>query len=192
MERFWQAIDLGDNLGRCLNTVRNMRGMQAWVMAAITGLIAFTTFGLAWTFDIQSTIDATAGLAQEVGNRLPDQAVRYTALVVLGITFAPTLMELGGAMFAREGATPFQWLVTALCVFDLITDAPATTAFVNRFDWAAFGVLEWPAYCVGWVLWLGMSSFFFEMVCACAIVTTVALIFRGFARSGARARQSVA
>ena len=188
MDRFWQAIDLGDNLGRCLRAVRTMSGMQAAVMACITALIAFTTFALAWSFDIQSTIDWTRNLAQTVNADMPASVVKYSTLIIFGITFAPTLMEFGGAMFAREGATPFQWVVTALSIFDLITDAPETTAFLSHADWGAFGVFEYPAYAVCWVGWLALSSFFFEMVCACAIVTTVALILRSFAKSGASVR----
>lgn len=184
MERFWQAIDLGDNLGRCLRAVRTMAGMQALVMACVTGLIAFTTFALAWSFDIQSTIEWTRGLAQEVNGDMPDQIVRYSTLIIFGITFAPTLMEFGGAMFAREGATPFQWVVVALSIFDLVTDAPETTAFLSRADWSSFGLFEYPAYAVCWVIWLGLSSFFFEMVCACALVTTIALILRAFMKTG--------
>ncbi len=178
MDKFWDAIDLGENLGRCIRVVKRYSGLQAGIMAIFTFLIAVVTFSLAWTFDILSTIEATSGLATEVQGNLPYRFVQYAPLVIFAITFAPTLMELGGAAFARGGATPFQWLVIGLSIFDLLTDAPATTAFLARADWSQWGMFEWPAYMVAWVVWLGMSSFFFEMVCVCAAVATFALVLR--------------
>lgn len=155
MEKFWDAIDLGENLGRCLGVVRGYSGLQAAVMAFVTAMLAITTGALAWRFDIMSTITAMDRLVGTVVPSLPDRVAGYATLVVFALTLAPTLMELGGAAFARSGATPFQWMVIVLSIFDLFTDAPETTAFVNQADWSVFGLFEWPAYAIAWVAWLG-------------------------------------
>lgn len=182
MDRVWDALDLSENLRRGLGAIRNATGLTAGIMAAITFLIALLSGALAWKYDILSTIDATATVAASVSASLPASAVSLAPLIVLALTFSPTLMELGGATFAKAELLPFQWAVVGLSIFDLFTDAPATTEFMNQWSWASFGIFEWPAYAIGWLLWLGMSSFFFEMVAIVSIVVTVALALRAMSR----------
>lgn len=185
MNTVWDAIDLSENLGRCLNVVRRMYGLQAAVMAGLVALMLVATSMLAWTFDIRTTFEATQTLVQNVNENIPYRFANYTSLIVLTVTFAPTLFELVGAAFAKEGSTPFQGVVIALSLFDLITDAPATTAFVNA-HWPifeTFGIFAYPVYIVAWAFWLFCSSFFFEMITICLAVSLLGLILRAMSGS---------
>ncbi len=190
MKSFWDAIDLSENLGRSLRVVRRTHGLQAGVMAVLVALMLIASAMLCYTFDLRTTLDATTTLVQNVSDNLPYQYADYASLIVLCITFAPTLFELVGAAFAKEGSTPFQGVVIGLSLFDLITDAPATTAFLTAhwsiFD--SFGIFAYPTYYVAWAFWLFCSSFFFEMITICLAVSLLGLILR--AMSGSRTSQA--
>lgn len=191
MEKFWDALDLSENLRRALGAIRGASGLTAGVMALFVFLVALLTGALAWHFDILSTIQATETVAANVSASLPYQVASIIPLFVLALTFSPTLMELGGAAFAKADILPFQWAVVGLSIFDIFTDAPTATSFLNQYNWTAFGLFEWPAYAISWVIWLGMSSFFFEMISIISLVTTIALVLRSFGGASASAMRGM-
>lgn len=185
MNNLWDAIDISENLGKTLRIVRRMSGAQAAIMALFCSIMFIAAAMLAWSFDIKSTIDATAGLVNFLNLQIPYEVAQYSAWIVLGVTLAPMIFETGGAMFAREGSTPFQAAVIALSLFDLVTDAPLTTAFLSahwRF-FEQFGVFTYPVYWVAWCFWLFCSSFAFEMIAICLAVAVIGLLLKSFAGS---------
>lgn len=186
MDKVWSSLDLSENLGRCLSVVRRMSGLQAVFMAAMVFLMMLASGALAWTFDITTTLNATDSVIGAVASSMPYQLVDYVKIIVLAITVSPTLFELGGSAFAKEGSTPFQGAVIALSIFDMVTDAPAVTAFLlaqwNFFE--GFGILAHIVLAASWVLWLVGASFFFEMVTICLFVSLIGLLLRSFGGKG--------
>lgn len=186
MERIWNSLDLSENLGRCLSVVRRMNGLQAVFMAGMVLLMMLASGALAWTFDITTTLNATDSVISAVTNSMPYQVENYIKGIVLSITLAPTLFELGGSAFAKEGSTPFQGAVIALSVFDMVTDAPAVTSFLIA-QWSffeKFGILSHIVFAASWILWLVAASFFFEMVTICLFVSLIGLLLRSFGGKG--------
>lgn len=182
MDRVWSSLDLSENLGRCLQVVRRMSGLQAVFMAAMVFLMMLASGALAWTFDITTTLNATDSVIGAVASSMPYQLVDYVKIIVLAITVSPTLFELGGSAFAKEGSTPFQGAVIALSIFDMVTDAPAVTSFLLA-QWSffeGFGILSHIVFAASWVLWLVAASFFFEMVTICLFVSLIGLLLRSF------------
>lgn len=193
MNSFWDAIDISENLNRTMSVVRRMSGVPAWAFGVICLFMLVATSALAWTFDIQSTLAATDTIRVRVGGSVPGRFAQYLGWIFFALTIAPTMIEIGGAAFAKAGSTPWQWLVVALSIFDLWTDARPVNEFLyaSWFFFEQFGAFTYPVYWVAWVLWLACSSFFFEMVSICLFVAVIGLFLRGFTGRGERHSSSM-
>jgi hypothetical protein len=146
-------------------------------LACVTGV-------LAWLFDLRATLVASqSGVQWIMGNlNLTAEwliALNIAAAVTFALTLAPTLFELGGPLFARAGITIAQAAVYGLCLFDAITDAPVTHAFLQQYA-ASFATLPQVVssivYGITFLLWLFLASYGFELLCVIFTVVSLKLL----------------
>ena len=182
MERFLSIIDISDNLARTLQAVRGIRGSAAlfYLLFFVLPMLVVTSV-LSWVFDVQATLIAGEGARNWIAERflITSGWLDILPAFALAITLAPTLFEMGGALFARAGIVVAQWAVYALCLFDIVTDAPVTSEFLMTyapaFDALPAG-LSTVAYWSVFTLWLGLASYGFELLTVCLFVASIVLI----------------
>lgn len=170
----WDLIDISENLTRSLLTVAQWRGPAASFMAWVFLLPLCIVSGLlAWTFDLRSTWDASAWVAGVLLASLPAWLTLFGRVFTLLLTLSGTLMEMGGASFARSGSKIFQGSVVALAVFDLVTDAPLCYQFVDAhpalWQWGGAEINSL-MYWLVWCCWLFMASYGWELIFAVTLV----------------------
>ena len=177
MEFLYDMMDLPENLQRGLYVCRPIRGLAAGIMAAVLLALCWLMWPWLWYFDIESTAvwseAALRGLTWGSTMPLSDAYTANLAWFVTGSTFLPSLIELFTVRFASAGIKAARVLVLFFCTFDLITDWPRVSAFVD-------------AYTLPWLIGFGLklpllvlASFGLEMlfivfaICAFALVLNV-------------------
>ena len=139
MEALYDLMDLPENLQRGLYVVRPIRGLAAAVMAAVLLYLAWLLWPWLWYFDLESTVvwtqQALATVQPTLGGAMPwSEAFRQNiGWFVTGITYLPTLVELFTVRFASGGIKTARVLVVFFSAFDLVTDWPRVSQFVDGF-----------------------------------------------------------
>lgn len=194
MDRFFDMLDLGENIKRGLSAVRGLYGIPALISAIPLALISFLFFALAWHFDLQPTFAWTAIAVQKLQPTFVGSFADYVPLLVFTLTMLPTLIELFTVKFARADIAMAEWLVYAFVAFDLVTDWPAAADFVQGYVdagvFARLGALATPAAWAAKVCWLILASFGFEMLAVVFGICALAL-FLSFSANRASHRPNV-
>lgn len=177
MDRFFEMIDLGENIKRGLSAVRPVTGLPALVVAVPLTLISLLFASLAWHFDLAPTWAWSDVAVQKLQPTFVGPFADYVPLLVFTLTMLPTLIELFTTRFARANIILAQWMVYLFVLFDWVTDWPAASDFVNAYA-GAFARLGWlagPVMFIVKVLWLIMASFGFEMLAVVFAICALAL-----------------
>src|SRR5262245_49972036 len=180
MDRFFDMIDLGENIKRAMRAIRDMTDIAALVTIGPTALLAILFAALAWHFDIQSTWRWSDVAVQKLRPTFVGQFASYLPVLVMTLSMLPTLIELFTVRFARADIALAQWLVYFFVCFDLVTDWPTASDFMDGYVAAGvfsrLGILETPAIWAAKVMWLMFSSFGFEMLAVVFAIATLGLL----------------
>lgn len=178
MDRFFDMIDLGENIKRGLGAVRYVTGLPALVMAIPLAMIALLFASLAWHFDLQPTWAWSDIAVQKLQPTFVGPFADYVPVLVFTLTMLPTLIELFTGRFARAQIVLAQWMVYLFVTFDFVTDWPAAADFVNAYAGAfeRLGLLGVPVAFLLKCLWLIMASFGFEMLAIVFAICALALL----------------
>lgn len=188
----WDMIDISENLRRVERWVRGVdNGLTSLFHAAGMLGLFLVAVTLAWTFDIKSTLNGLATVREFVIPSLPEQVLRFTTIVVVALTFAPTLMELLTAGMAKENIKIIQIAIIGFTFFDLVTDIPVTYSFAMAL-WPNFELLAWGVSHVSfWIFFfvaLLFSTLGFELASVLFGYALIAFIFKSI---GVSATQQV-
>ncbi|MEI8164915.1 MAG: hypothetical protein WCG26_00990 [Chloroflexales bacterium] len=181
-------MDLPDNLERGLMIVRPVRGLNAGIMAAVLLGLCWLMWPWLYYFDIESTavwstaaLDSLGGTLAGAGMPMSDSYNANIGWFVTGSTFLPTLIELFTVKFATGGIKAARVLVLFFATFDLVTDYPRVSEFVDVFNLGFWGLaLKVPL--------LLLASFGFQSLFIVFGVCGVLLCFNVRQGSGAGAR----
>lgn len=141
MEWLYDLMDVPENLQRGLSAVRPIKGPAAALMAVVL-------FGLCWLiwpwmyhFDVESTAQWTAlaleRLAPTLGNTgIPGQSsyAENIGWFVTAMTFLPSILEAFAVRFASARIKAATILVLFFATFDLVTDWPRVSEFIDAFN----------------------------------------------------------
>lgn len=190
MNGFLDAIDLSENIARGLAAIRGIRGLPALILGAALALICVALTPLVWYFDIDATMGATDAAVSVILPTIPYEYASLAALVALGLTLLPTLVELFGARFAAVGIRVAAGLVYFFSVFDAITDWPRVHEFMEAYRpvFDEMGLIGAPVFWGVRALFLFMATFGFELLLIVFAVCALALIIGSGAKSGRMAR----
>lgn len=195
MEWFLSKIDISDNVIKALRGIAKIPPGPASTMFAWVWCFPIMIFSgcFAWYFDLSSTWSFSDGVARLVAQSLPGMGTLGGVIgaIIFILTIAPTIMEMGGAFFARQQIWFFQILVWAFVCFDLYTDGPRITQFLAQYE-QALSQVPWVGgpllYWVVWLFFLLLGSYGFELVFVVAAVSFAACLFRsGRGRRSTRA-----
>jgi hypothetical protein len=106
-------------------------------------------------------------------------ALNVAAGLTFALTIAPTLFEMGGPLFARAGIVLAQTAVYALCLFDALTDAPVSNAFLAGYadKFAALPpMIDTLVYSIVFLGWLFLASYGFELLFVIFAIVTLRLL----------------
>lgn len=191
MEWLFDLMDLPENLQRGLGVARPLRGIAAGVMGLVLLALCWLLWPWLFYFDIESTQVWTT-LAMERLNQTIYGAgipfsITYTeniAWIVTGTTFLPTLVELFTVRFASAGIQAARILVIFFATFDLVTDWPRASEFIDSFSLGALGwLLKVPLLLLAS---FGLQSLFIIfLVCGFALLINARrTMSRGYAGAG--------
>jgi len=140
MNWLFDLLDLPANLQRGLGAVRGLRGLSAGVMAVVLMALCWLLWPWLWYFDIESTAVWSQAALDTLGQTLHGAALPmgdgYTsnmAWFITGTTFIPSLVELFAVRFASAGIQAARVLVLFFCTFDMVTDFPRVSSFVDAY-----------------------------------------------------------
>ena len=152
---------------------------------------------LSWKFDLESTWNAlaltreflAAGTVDTSNISLWPNGIKdfsLAAIAVAGIGLLPTTLQLFGPMLARGGVSSVRLFIILLSVFDVITDIPTTTVFINQtfgvyFD--SFGWLGSIMYVLTFCIILPLATFYLESVTLIFGWTALGKIFKAIGLS---------
>ena len=170
MEWLYDFMDLPENLQRGLYVCRPIRGLSAFIMATVLLALCWLLWPWLWYFDIESTqVWTQQGLASlqptlsNVGIPLGEMYRENVAWIITGTTFLPTIIELFTVRFASGGIKAARTLVMFFATFDLVTDWPRVSAFVDSFD-VDIGIFAAPILFLLKVGLLLLASFGLQML----------------------------
>lgn len=147
MEWLFDLMDLPENLQRGLFVVRPIKGLAAAIMAGVLFVLCWLLWPWLYYFDIESTavwaetaLNTLSGTLYNVGMPGVDAYSANIGWFVTATTFLPTLVELFTVRFASGGIKVARILVLFFSTFDLLTDWPRVSEFVDAFD---MGLIGW-------------------------------------------------
>jgi hypothetical protein len=186
MKWFFDAIDLTTNLQRAMYAIRGITGTAALVLGVALVLVCLGLAPLAWYLDVDATLSWVEPTTRAIIPTLPNDVLPYLTVIVLLLTFLPSLIELFTARFAVDIPAAAA-LVFCFSLFDAVTDYPRVAALMAEYQpaFATFGILGVPLYWLAHPLLLFMASFGFEML---LIVFSIAALVL-FLNSGAGRRR---
>lgn len=174
MEFLYDLMDLPENLQRGLYVCRPIKGLPAGIMAAVLLAVCWLMWPWLWYFDIESTaIWSDAALRGLTWGSTMPMSEAYTANLawfVTGSTFLPSLIELFTVRFASGGIKAARVLVLFFATFDLVTDWPRVSAFIDAYKLNGL---------IGFALKLPLlvlASFGLEMLFVVFVICGVALV----------------
>jgi hypothetical protein len=176
MEWLFDLMDLPENLQRGLYVVRPIKGLAAGIMAAVLFALCWLMWPWLYYFDIESTAvwsqGALTSLTATLNNAGMPIAGTYTdniAWFLTGSTFLPSIVELFTVRFASGGIKAARILVLFCATFDMVTDWPRVSAFMDAYNLGAWGwLLKIPL--------LLLASFGLEMLFLVFAICAVALL----------------
>lgn len=177
---FLDALDLGSAVQRSLVGVAPFQGASALTLAICLAGIDVVCWALAWHYDFQPTISATAIFAARVIPSLPASALPYASLVSLLITLLPTLAEFALPRLAAAGFRVASMAVYGLSLFDAMTDWPNVTATMDAYrgSFDGFGILALPAWWTARIILLAFATHGFELLAFVVGICAVRLLFQ--------------
>ncbi len=138
MEFLYDLMDLPENLQRGLFVCRPIKGLSAGLMAAVLLALCWLMWPWLWYFDIESTAvwseAALRGLTWGSSMPLSDSYTANLSWFITGSTFLPSIVELFTVRFASGGIKAARVLVLFFATFDLVTDWPRVSAFVDAYQ----------------------------------------------------------
>lgn len=191
---FWDLIDISDNMRRCETAARrHNNGLTAWANFVAMLVLTIVAFALAWKFDFESTLIGMSSLKDTVLEGLPSSVLKFSYFIILALTVAPTVVEMFTGAFAKADVKIMQVYVVAFTIFDLITDIPRVTMFVNQNQSSIdlLGPLSGIGYWIFFMLWLFLATIGFELGLVLTGYLAIIYFFKGLAgdepvRGGAR------
>lgn len=167
----WDFSDISANLARVEERVSSSgTGIQSNLLPTI-GLLFVTIFcaGMAWYFDILSTIAGMNALQGKIVSSLPPAAPHtFAQFLVIAISASPTAIELFTAGYAKDGIKSIQLIIVVMSIFDAITDIPFTVAFINDTLWPGMAqmpdIISYPIYWLIVTGWLLFATIGFELI----------------------------
>ncbi len=185
MEWIFDFMDLPENLQRGLFVCRPIRGLSAGLMAAVLLSLCWLLWPWLWYFDIESTLvwsqhalNALQPTLAHAGMPINDSYATNVGWFVTGSTFLPSIVELFTVRFASAGIKAARILVLFFATFDLATDWPRVSAFIDTYELngvVAF-VLKVPL--------LVLASFGLEMLFIVFMICGIALLLNTRIPSG--------
>jgi len=141
VEWLFDLLDLPTNLQRGLVAVRPLRGLAAGVMAVVLLVLCWLLWPWLYYFDIESTatwsqaaLDALGGTLHGAALPMRESYTSNVAWFITGTTFIPSLVELFAVRFASAGIQAARVLVLFFATFDMVTDWPRVSAFVDAYN----------------------------------------------------------
>lgn len=138
-------MDLPENLQRGLYVCRPIRGLAAAIMAIILFFLCWLLWPWLWYFDIESTqawssaaLNTLTGTLSNAGIPIVTTYNDNIGWFITGTTFMPTIIELFIVRFASAGIKAARILVLFFATFDMVTDWPRVSAFVDSFHMNGF------------------------------------------------------
>lgn len=192
MNWLFELMDLPENLQRALDIAKPIRGLSALIMAGVLFFLCWLMWPALWYFDVESTAVWTEKAITAMGNTMANGAIPLmdtystnAGWFVTGFTFLPTLIELFTARFAQGGIKVASALVIFFSTFDLVTDWPRVSEFIDALD--VNGMIGLALK----VPLLILASFGFQSLFIIFLVTGVALLMQGRKdRQAARAQMA--
>jgi hypothetical protein len=184
VEWFFSKVDISDNIAKALRGVAKIPpGMASKVFAWMWCFPIMVFSGaFAWYFDISSTWEFSRGVSTLIAASLPPWMAAIGPimwLVIVILSLSPTVMEMGGAFFARLNIWFFQVMVWFFVAFDLFTDGPRVTEFLAIYQASLYSIPWIGGPVVYWTVWfffLLLGSYGFELIFVVAAVSFAALL----------------
>ena len=187
---FWDIIDISENLHRVSKWVsRTPNGLNSGIHipAMLLGLVFFA--GLAWFFDLQSTIVGMQTLKDLIIPSLPEQATKLTTIIIVSLSLGPLVIELFSAGMAKEDVKIVQATIIGMSLFDLVTDIPRSYAFAIQL-WPQLDLLPWYmshiSFWAFFFFWLFMSTFGFEVLTVIFAFAAIGFAWKWFDSDGGK------
>lgn len=181
---FWDMIDISDNMRRVEMAARkHNNGLTAWANFGAMLVMTVVALALAWKFDFESTLIGMSSLQDTVLEGLPSSVLKFSYFIILALTIAPTIVELFTGAFARADVKIMQVYVIAFTIFDLITDIPRVTMFINQHQSSVdlLGVFSGIGYWIFFILWLFLATIGFELGLVLTGYLAIIYFFKGLA-----------
>jgi len=163
---FLDALDMAGAVQRALAALAGLHGLEALVLAIGLAALDVPAWVLAWHFDFNPTLQATAGLAARIMPSLPPAAQPYAGLISILFTLLPMLGEFCLPRLAGAGFAVAVYAIYLLSLFDCYTDWPNVVATMAdaRSGFDGFGILAAPAFYLARIILLAFATHGFELL----------------------------
>jgi VanZ family protein len=194
MERFFEAIDISEQLTRGLRAVRTVpAGVPSLLLAGMLSAINVFLWPLIWYLDLDSTREFGAALGAVIaasGAPLPAPVLGW---ILLGSLLVFTLLELATPLLARHGVSVAAWLGWLALLIDAYTDYPRVAALMEprygEFTTQAGDIFGPLLFMIARIVVLFFATIGLELWLAVTCILAVALLIKGLA--GGRQRAEV-
>lgn len=163
---FWDTIDISENIKRAENKAReHQNGPSAWMNFGAMLVMAVVCAALAWRWDIESTLIGMSTLRETMLADLPASVMKFSTIIAVCLTVAPTIVEMFTAAFAKADIKIVQIYIIAFTIFDTITDIPRSITFTNQMqaNFDQLGMFSGIAYWIFFCGWLFLATIGFEL-----------------------------
>ena len=186
MDKFFEAIDISEQLTRGLRAVRTVpAGVPSLLLAGMLVAINVFLWPLIWYLDLDSTREFGEGLGDVIaasGAPLPAPVLGW---VLLGSLVIFTLLELSTPLLARHGVTIAAWLGWLALVIDSYTDYPRVATLLEprygEFTTQAGDVFGPLLFMIARIVVLFFATIGLELWFAVTCVLAIALLLKGLA-----------
>ena len=186
MDKFFEAIDISEQLTRGLRAVRTVpAGVPSLLLAAMLVAINIFLWPLIWYLDLDSTREFGEGLGDVItasGAPLPAPVLGW---VLLGSLVIFTLLELSTPLLARHGVTIAAWLGWLALVIDSYTDYPRVATLLEprygEFTTQAGEIAGLLLFLAARIVVLFFATIGLELWFAVTCVLAIALLLKGLA-----------
>ena len=194
MEKFFEAIDISEQLTRGLRAVRTVpAGVPSLLLAGMLSAINIFLWPLIWYLDLDSTREFGAAVGDVIaasGAPLPAPVLGW---VLLGSLLVFTLLELATPLLARHGVSVAAWLGWLALLIDAYTDYPRVATLMEprygEFTAQAGDVFGPLLFMIARIVVLFFATIGLELWFAVTCILAVALLIKGLA--GGRQRAEV-
>lgn len=180
---FWDCIDISENIKRAENKAyEHKNGSSAWLNVVAMATMTIVCAALAWRWDIESTLIGMSTLRETMLADLPASVMKFSTIIAVCLTIAPTIVEMFTAAFAKADIKIVQVYIIAFTIFDTITDIPRSITFTNQMqaNFDQLGMFSGVAYWIFFCGWLFLATIGFELGMVVFGWLTVTYIFKAF------------